>query len=541
MGLYNILKKIGLGIWPAGLLALVIMLQYGLMTGGTVSTMRAVCMFLLSVGAKIAVRIYDMPTGMAASAILILVENPAYLLDGGFLMSFGSVIGIGCVWPLITEVMDREMKYERKIENKNVGEFLKTIGKSIWRAFLASGTVQLTTLPVVLWFYGEVSVLGIFLNLLVLPTVGIVLGSGTAGALLGLVSSRGAFLAAVPGRIFLKVYELLVVMAGKLPFCTWIGGKPKIWQIVGYYVILAAVVWIYRQNIMKVWGNRVVCIVAVCLGILLIGYKPHEDFRIACLDVGQGDGTVIEIENQWNILIDGGSTNKSALGQYQLIPYLKSRGISRLDGIYISHTDEDHISGVRQLLEYIGKGLTVLRVENLILPDWQDVQDNKNYQQLIQLAETAGTRILTVRAGDKIKYGQTRLEVLWPPEGASGTEVNEDAMVLEMTSGNFKGIFTGDIGKETEEKLLQNGILEDIDFLKVAHHGSKYSTGEEFLETVKPEMAVISCSATNTYGHPSPDTLQRLEEAGAEIKITKNDGAVMLWKVRGKYKLSTYK
>ena len=541
MGLYNILKKIGLGIWPAGLLALVIMLQYGLMTGGTVSTMRAVCMFLLSVGAKIAVRIYDMPTGMAASAILILVENPAYLLDGGFLMSFGSVIGIGCVWPLITEVMDREMKYERKIENKNVGEFLKTIGKSIWRAFLASGTIQLTTLPVVLWFYGEVSVLGIFLNLLVLPTVGIVLGSGTAGALLGLVSSRGAFLAAVPGRIFLKVYELLVVMAGKLPFCTWIGGKPKIWQIVGYYVILAAVVWIYRQNIMKVWGNRVVCIVAVCLGILLIGYKPHEDFRIACLDVGQGDGTVIEIENQWNILIDGGSTNKSALGQYQLIPYLKSRGISRLDGIYISHTDEDHISGVRQLLEYIGKGLTVLRVENLILPDWQDVQDNKNYQQLIQLAETAGTRILTVRAGDKIKYGQTRLEVLWPPEGASGTEVNEDAMVLEMTSGNFKGIFTGDIGKETEEKLLQNGILEDIDFLKVAHHGSKYSTGEEFLETVKPEMAVISCSATNTYGHPSPDTLQRLEEAGAEIKITKNDGAVMLWKVRGKYKLSTYK
>lgn len=87
-----------------------IMLQYGLMTGGTVSTMRAVCMFLLSVGAKIAGRIYDMPTGMAASAILILVENPAYLLDGGFLMSFGSVIGIGCVWPLITEVMDREEK-----------------------------------------------------------------------------------------------------------------------------------------------------------------------------------------------------------------------------------------------------------------------------------------------------------------------------------------------------------------------------------------------------------------------------------------------
>ena len=583
MGLYNILKKIGLGIRPAGLLALVIMLQYGLMTGGTVSTMRAVCMFLLSVGAKIAGRIYDMPTGMAASAILILVENPAYLLDGGFLMSFGSVIGIGCVWPLITEVMDREEKSQWKTEDKGVRVLLESTGKSLWKSFLASGTVLLTTLPVVLWFYGEVSVLGIFLNLLVLPTVGVVLGSGTAGALMGLFSDRGAFLNVIPGRIILKGYEFLAALAGKLPFCTWVGGKPQVWQIVGYYVILAVAVWIYRraaqvcvdndsfwlwkrgfdlykkkisgkrvqilqksgvnkchkrykrQNqckeaVMKIRGIRGICVVTVCLGILLIGYKPREDFRIACLDVGQGDGIVIEIENQWNILIDGGSTNKSALGQYQLLPYLKSRGISRLDGIYISHTDEDHISGVRQLLEYIGKGLTVLRVEKLILPDWQNVQDNKNYQELIQLAEAAGTRVLYAKAGDRVRYGQISLEVLWPLLGATGTEVNEDAMVMEMTSGDFKGIFTGDIGKETEEKLLQNGWLENVDFLKVAHHGSKYSTGQEFLDIVRPELAVISCSSTNTYGHPSPDTLRRLKNSGSKVLITKDAGAVMIYR-----------
>lgn len=583
MGLYNILKKIGLGIRPAGLMALVIMLQYGLMTGGTVSTMRAVCMFLLSVGAKIAGRIYDMPTGMAASAILILVENPAYLLDGGFLMSFGSVIGIRCVWPLITEVMDREEKSQWKTEDKGVRVLLESTGKSLWKSFLASGTVLLTTLPVVLWFYGEVSVLGIFLNLLVLPTVGVVLGSGTAGALMGLFSDRGAFLTVIPGRIILKGYEFLAALAGKLPFCTWVGGKPQVWQIVGYYVILAVAVWIYRraaqvcvdndsfwlwkrgfdlykkkisgkrvqilqksgvnkchkrykrQNqckeaVMKIRGIRGICVVTVCLGILLIGYKPREDFRIACLDVGQGDGIVIEIENQWNILIDGGSTNKSALGQYQLLPYLKSRGISRLDGIYISHTDEDHISGVRQLLEYIGKGLTVLRVEKLILPDWQNVQDNKNYQELIQLAEAAGTRVLYAKAGDRVRYGQISLEVLWPLLGATGTEVNEDAMVMEMTSGDFKGIFTGDIGKETEEKLLQNGWLEDVDFLKVAHHGSKYSTGQEFLDIVRPELAVISCSSTNTYGHPSPDTLRRLKNSGSKVLITKDAGAVMIYR-----------
>ena len=333
----------------------------------TVSTMRAVCMFLLSVGAKIAGRIYDMPTGMAAAAILILMENPAYLLDGGFLLSFGSVIGIGCVWPMVQEGMDvLNRKKRSKVNEKG------KIRNKLLMSFLASGVVQLTTLPIVLWFYGEVSLMGIFLNLLVLPTVGIVLGSGTAGALLGLVTVRGAFLAVVPGRIILRGYEFLTVLLGRLSFCTWIGGKPEVWQIVGYYLVLAAAVWIYRAGVKKsengkifAWKIRAVYAGMVCFAILLVSYRPHEDFRIACLDVGQGDGIVVEIENRWNILIDGGSTNKNELGKYQLLPYLKSRGISRLDGIYVSHTDEDHISGVRELLEFVEKDLTSLRIENL--------------------------------------------------------------------------------------------------------------------------------------------------------------------------------
>ena len=333
MGLYNLLKKIGLGIWPAGLLALVIMLQYGMMTGGTVSTMRAVCMFLLSVGAKIAGRIYDMPTGMAAAAILILMENPAYLLDGGFLLSFGSVIGIGCVWPLVQEGMDvLNRKKRSKVNEKG------KIRNKLLMSFLASGVVQLTTLPIVLWLYGEVSMLGIFLNLLVLPTVGIVLGSGTAGALLGLVTVRGAFLAVVPGRIILRGYEFLTVLLGRLSFCTWIGGKPEVWQIVGYYLVLATAVWMYRAGVKKsengkifAWKIRAVYAGMVCFAILLISYRPHEDFRIACLDVGQGDCFFFRDGNGKNYLIDGGSSSVDAAGRYRLEPFLKFRGVKRLD------------------------------------------------------------------------------------------------------------------------------------------------------------------------------------------------------------------
>ena len=233
LGLYNFLKWIGLGIWPAGMLALVIMVQYGMMTGGGVSTMRAVTMFLLSVGAKIVGRIYDLPTAMAVAAILILVESPAYMLDGGFLLSFGAVTGVGCIWPLIWEGMERAEKR-------------KSTGGKFRQSFLASVVVQLTTLPIVLWFYGEVSVIGIFLNLLVLPTVGVVLGSGTVAALMGLFSLRASWLAAIPGRVVLGAYEWICIAAGRLPFCTWVGGKPQIWQIAGYYLLMGGSIWIYR-------------------------------------------------------------------------------------------------------------------------------------------------------------------------------------------------------------------------------------------------------------------------------------------------------
>ena len=101
-------------------------------------------------------------------------------------------------------------------------------------------------------------------------------------------------------------------------------------------------------------------------------------------------------------------------------------------------------------------------------------------------------------------------------------------MVMELEYGKFKGLFTGDIGMETEKKLQSAHRLEDVDFLKVAHHGSRYSTGEEFLNVVKPELAVISCSASNTYGHPSLETLRRLENAGTEICRTDRSGAVIV-------------
>ena len=200
MGLYNLLKKIGLGIWPAGIFSLGVMLQYGIMTGGSVSTMRAVTMFLIAMGARITGRIYDMMTALSVTAMMILLESPAYLLDSGFLLSFGCVLGIGVAAEKICALAGAEKKWTK--------------------ALVSSMALQLVTLPVMLKFFGEVSLAGFFLNLLVLPSVGFVLIGGMAALLLGIFCIPAAKLAILPARGLLLFYEYLCSLAGKL------GGAP---------------------------------------------------------------------------------------------------------------------------------------------------------------------------------------------------------------------------------------------------------------------------------------------------------------------------
>ena len=163
-----------------------------------------------------------------------------------------------------------------------------------------------------------------------------------------------------------------------------------------------------------------------------------------------------------------------------------------------------------------------MRVKNLILPDWNTT--GEEYEKLKMLAEQTEILVQTAREGNLLKTKEAQIEILAPENGADGSDTNEDGMVMEVHFGKFRGLFTGDIGAETEKKLLDS--MEDVDFLKVAHHGSKYSTCQGFLDVVSPEIAVISCSAKNTYGHPSADTIKRLEDCGAQVEYTMKNGAI---------------
>ena len=505
MGFFRLLKKAGAGNGMAGVVSAFLVYTYGMMTGGSVSAMRAVGMFLILVGAGIAGRSYDLLSAMALSAIVLLLDAPAYLYSVSFLLSFGAVIGIGAVTPEICSLLNLE--------------------KKIAKSLAGSVIVWLITLPIVLYAYGEVSLAGVFLNLLVLPASGLVLASGIFALPVGTFAVEIAKKVLFPGKCVLFFYEKLCEVVGWIPHSTWIAGSPKLWQCVMYYVMLAVIFAGLK------WGKNAAgekamrsaaAVILVILAVVFLGYHPREGLVITCLDIGQGDCCVLEMPGGENFLIDGGSSNKKNTAAYQLLPYLKNQGIAVLDGIFVSHTDKDHISGIEELLELCAQNLTTVRVKNLILPDWNTT--GEEYEKMKMLAGQSNIQIQTGREGNLLKTKEVQIEILAPENGADGSDTNEDGMVMEVHFGKFRGLFTGDIGTETEKKLLDS--MEDVDFLKVAHHGSKYSTCQEFLNVVNPEIAVISCSAKNTYGHPSADTIKRLEDGGAQVEYTMKNGAI---------------
>lgn len=507
-GLFQLLCKAGAGLKISGAVSLWVVLLYGVFTGESTSAMRAVIMFVLAMGARIVGKSYDLITALAFSALLLALENPQILRDSGFLLSFGAVGSLYLIVPCL----------------------------KMPKGFKAGVGVMTGTLPIVLYFFFEVSLAGIFLNLLVVPTAGIVLILGILAVGVG-----GCFLPA--GEMLMKPvcgilqgYELLAQKAAGLPFCTWIAGKPSLFCCFGYYAVLVILIILHRlwkkrlekekktEKMWMTWGFLGVMGVMACF----LKVRVPEGFTGVCLDIGQGDAVVWTTPAGENYLVDGGSSSKKQVGTYVITPYLKSRGIRVLEGIFVTHTDEDHVNGIEEMLEAQEEKRSSLRIKKLYLPQWEEKPEK--YRELEEKARKAGVQILYVQKGDRLLYMKEKefyVQAAGPPKEGSGRDVNESSLVLKVVYGEFEGLYTGDAGEKEEKSMA--GELGTCDYLKVGHHGSKNSSSTEFLEEVQPKIAVISCGEKNFYGHPARETIERLETAGARIFYTMYQGAVTIW------------
>lgn len=548
MGLFRILRKCGASFLISGSLSALVMGSFTYLTGASTSCLRAYIMFFMMLLANYTGRTYDTPSAMSLAVLLLLLEQPLRLFQSGFLLSFGAIVAIAGVAPILLDfVVGTQGK---------PGKFVSSLMFSL--------AVQIITAPISAWFFYRISVWGPVFNLVVIPLMSLLMGS----LLLALACSYTplanlAGWAILPAEWTLELYDVICACAKVLPGGLLITGRPRVAQVVGYSVILGVFLlggrkWNRRrkkeeqakekketvaQNTETVSSNqksnKKYCLaMVICLSIWLptLLVRGRSDcVEVVMLDVGQGDGLLIMMPQGTTALLDGGSTTISEVYDRVLLPALQYYGVEKIDMWFLTHPDKDHISGFMEYQENPGE----IALGTVVLPEsgehellWQEV-----------LAEYQGT-VQYLSRGLTLHLYQEAVEIqcLSPRLDAMPEEVNDVSMVLRLCYGNQRILFCGDISEAQEELLLAWDRDLQAEVLKVAHHGSKYSSSAAFLEAVSASHALISVGK-NLYGHPTPEALQRLEDSGATVYQTLEHGAwiVTLWKAQEKVEVEAYR
>lgn len=516
----------------------IILIIYGAFTGFSVSTSRAVVMMSVLFISFVIGKSYDLPSGLALAALILIVINHRAIYQSGFLLSFFAVIGIFYIMPELLYIFKVDI-YHKKGIIKGLHLLLASIISSI--------SILLATLPIILNNFYEVSLTGIILNIIVIPLMSLVVITGLLGGFVALVSeTMGSFLLGITHYI-LNLYTLFCRLGDRLTFLRLIIGKPDKWQIVLYYLILVIVFYLLalkrRENKLRSLKNNlskeyntskriVVTGLMTFTSFLIIAYKPRE-FSINMLDIGQGDCFVVNDGNNDIYISDCGSTTVQNVGKTRLLPFLKSKGWGKVDTIFISHMDKDHVNGVNDLLKCAE--ITIGRI--IISASYKSDKLNcAELEELKELAKMRDIKLFYMKKGDEIVGKDISFRCIYPTGEEDIEDQNEASIVMRMDYKELSMLFTGDIAGSTEEKIIEGSDKDtlDCDILKVCHHGSKNSSTDDFLKKVSPKLYLISCGLMNRYGHPHRDALSRMTEEGGRILRTDHMGGTQIKLADGK-------
>ncbi len=564
MLLYRLLRRCGIPSSLCSLLGIFGVLVYIKLAGASVSSVRAVSMFVLYMLADLFARTYDLLTALAFAALISLSEDPSVLFQAGFLLSYLSVLGLALLLPVLQERLSQGMTRKRLRQGRVLQNICEKFRGVFLFALLPGYAVQILIFPVILWFYYEFPLYSFLLNLIVVPCMSVVLVSGMLGALPGL--SPVLYLA----EIILDVYEWLCRVTLQLPGAVIVTGRPNWWQVLFYYFFIA--VWYawgkrhfgqcdgrdvmecqnergagtYKEKTVPAVRFRYLLIPLLCMCMFLL--PVHRENRVDMLSVGQGDCICMRDVTGRVVLVDGGSTDVSEVGEYRLIPFLKYHGITQVDAVFVSHAHADHYSAVMELLE--NGDVQGVRVKTLCLPAVGNVaksvgSSSEIYEQMSELAQSSGCKVVFIGRGDQIKCGQMQFDCVYPPPDITVTDENDASMVLLAQLEDFSMLFTGDSPSSCDKTVIRRvcGLgVKSIDCLKVAHHGAQTSTSSELLEAFGFELAVISCGEGNSYGHPHASLLNRLAGAGCHVFVTAKSGQITIRPGRkGRIRVSEYR
>lgn len=474
---------------------------FAAVAGFTPSVTRACIMVGLMILAQLFQREYDSPTALSFAGLVMLVCNPFVITSVSFQLSVSSVAGILAFSEPIRLWL---MKPFGAVKGKN----LKTV---LIRWYSTSVSVSLSamifTTPLCAVYFGTVSLIGVLTNLATLWVVTFLFGgiivTCLAGAVLPAVASFLGTILAYPIRYVLGIAKIM----GNLPLAAVYTKSVYIVIWLVYVYVLLLILLLQRK---KEPGNMLAAgLIGLCLALVLSWWEPTlYDTNVTVLDVGQGQSILLQSGDRTYLVDCGGDRDEDTADL--IAETLLSQGVYRLDGIILTHMDADHAGGLKCLLTRIDSEL-------ILLPGTDAEEAERIRERMDGFVQLVEEDIVLRFEGGEIR--------IFAPIG--GDKSNENSLCILFDTEKCDILITGDRSEYGEWLLMMEHDLPKVDILIAGHHGSKHSTSQQLLETVQPEIVMISAGKDNRYGHPAPELLKRLENFGCTIYRTDENGTII--------------
>jgi len=475
--------------------------SFAAMAGFGSSILRAALMGQVMIASLLLDRENDFYSSFALAALVLLAIDPNNLFDIGFQLSFLATWALVYIAPILNE------------------QFSKIFPGLLSRALSISIAPVMVTAPIGIFYFSQLSLVSVVANMIVVPMAEMLTTLGFISSLLGLIFFPAAQVLNSFMLVLMFILENAVKFFSSIPDSFIYIAKPSVLLIIAYYLFIFHFIEVIKNNRIKMRSAAAVVLVLLLSFPVCGAVFASNDLEITVLDVGQGDSIFLREPGGGSMLIDGG---EEKAGEKTVVPFLQRKGINKLDIVVLTHPHDDHIGGMVPVLE-------TFKVSDILDSGFPFMTGT--YKDLLDIVRQKNIRYQTVKEGQRFRFGKARVTILGPPEQfIEGTlsDPNNNSIVLKIDYGKRSFLLTGDAAFEEEEKILLSGADIKCDVLKIGHHGSATSTGDEFLDLAAPSAAVISVGERNKYGHPSGRVIRLLGDRGIRTFRTDRNGAVMI-------------
>ncbi len=469
----------------SSILTLLVLIIFAIMTGATPSVIRATIMAGTIIIGMIIERDTDIYNNLALAALIILLQNPLTLFDVGFQLSFGAVFSLVYFTSFIEPKLWFLPKYLAKLVSVSIA-------------------VQIGISPILIFYFNKLSLVTILANIIVIPLLGVILTLGLAMVFIGIIFMPIANLIGIINYYIITGLLISVSFFAQIPYAYIYLPTPSFFIIGSYYLCLLA--------LSKYKIPKVVIGILILINIFLwmqVFKNSSNIMKVTFLDVGQGDATFLEFPDGGNMLIDGGPASEySDTGKWVILPFLRSKGITNLDVVMVSHYHSDHYGGLSTVLKNY-------KIKKFVIDNGFERIKEKDICYKV------------VRRGDKI-IGYPKIEIYILHPNLDKSSSNNNSVVVKIVYNKISFLFTGDIENKTEQHLLPFKDMLSSTVLKVPHHGSKHGYEPEFIKLVNPKTGIIGVGRDNKFNLPNRQVLIDYEKRGTDIYRTDKHGAVMI-------------